>query len=226
MASNPVTREVDFDFIQTPKPFTTKIQAQNYGVRTTNVWESLILDDLPTNPKRQVPSIANAPLPADASGSDSFSNIVLFGSMAAVPYYLSWKLGGGLKTAIFLAIFTSIPILVINWHLFSRLGQRKNEKATFPNRGVEYYLTFKKEADRAKYVGRNKIPMWTFFEMYFDGDVEFNGDCLEMLEYRHDWASFGFTMGLYKFFLTGMIPEVIMHTRSQGMSLSPCNGSV
>jgi sphingolipid C9-methyltransferase len=70
-----------------------------------------------------------------------------------------------------------------------------------------------------KYRGKNKIPMWTFFEMYFDGDVDFNGDCLEVLEYRHDWASFGFTIALYKFFLTGMIPEVIMHTRSQGKSL-------
>jgi hypothetical protein len=52
--------------------------------------------------------------------------------------------------------------------------------------------------------------------MYFDGDVDFKGDALEVLEYRHDWASFRFTFGLFKFFLTGMMPEVIMHTRSQG----------
>ena len=67
------------------------------------------------------------------------------------------------------------------------------------------------------YRGSNKIPMWTFFEMYFDGDVEFNGDCLEILEYRFDWASFRFTFGLFKQFLTGVIPELILHTRSQGM---------
>jgi hypothetical protein len=58
--------------------------------------------------------------------------------------------------------------------------------------------------------------METFYEMYFDGDVEFNGDALEMLEYRHDWASFRFTIGLCKYFLFGMIPEVILHSRSQG----------
>jgi hypothetical protein len=52
--------------------------------------------------------------------------------------------------------------------------------------------------------------------MYFDGDVDFNGDCLEILEQRHDWANFKFTYSLIKFFLTGMMPEVIMHTRSQG----------
>ncbi|KAK2591815.1 Sphingolipid C9-methyltransferase 2 [Conoideocrella luteorostrata] len=51
--------------------------------------------------------------------------------------------------------------------------------------------------------------------MYFDGDVDFKGDCLEFMEYRHDWASFRFTIGLIKFFLLGMIPELIMHTRSQ-----------
>lgn len=61
--------------------------------------------------------------------------------------------------------------------------------------------------------------METFHEMYFDGDVEFKGDCLEVLEYRHDWASFRFTIGLIKYFLLGMIPEVIMHTRSQGKLL-------
>jgi len=69
-----------------------------------------------------------------------------------------------------------------------------------------------------RYKGRNKIPLETFQEMYFDGLVEFKGDALEVLEYRHDWASFGFTISLFRFFLTGMMPEVIMHTRSQGLS--------
>lgn len=164
----------------------------------------------------QYPSIKNAPLPADAGGSEGFSNTLLFSLLAFVPLYCSWKLGGGLKTAIFFAIFTSIPILATFWAVVSRLTPRKNEKARYPGRPVEHYLTFHKDADRMKYRGKNKIPMWTFFEMYFDGDVDFNGDCLEVLEYRHDWASFGFTIALYKFFLTGMMPEVIMHTRSQG----------
>ena len=58
--------------------------------------------------------------------------------------------------------------------------------------------------------------METFHEMYFDGLVDFKGDALENLEYRHDWASFRFTLGLCKFFLFQMIPEVILHSRSQG----------
>jgi hypothetical protein len=58
--------------------------------------------------------------------------------------------------------------------------------------------------------------METFHEMYFDGAVDFKGDALEAMEYRHDWASFRFTISLFWYFLTGMMPEVIMHTRSQG----------
>jgi len=154
-------------------------------------------------------------LPADGSGSETFSNKLLFSILGGVPLYLSWKLGGGLKTTIFLALFTTLPLLGAFWITASTISPRKNEKARLPGRPVEHYLTFKNPADKAKYHGKNKIPMWTFFEMYFDGEVDFNGDCLEVLEYRHDWASFRFTFGLIRYFLTGMVPEVIMHTRSQ-----------
>ena len=58
--------------------------------------------------------------------------------------------------------------------------------------------------------------METFHNMYFDGDVDFNGDALEVLEYRHDWASFKFTISLFKYVFFNFAPEVIMHTRSQG----------
>ena len=61
--------------------------------------------------------------------------------------------------------------------------------------------------------------METFHEMYFDGAVDFKGDALEVMEYRHDWANFRMTLSLYHFFLTGMIPEMLMHTRSQGRLL-------
>ena len=81
---------------------------------------------------------------------------------------------------------------------------------------MEHYLHFHSENDRAKYHGKSKIPMETFHEMYFDGAVDFKGDALEVMEYRHDWANFRFTISLFRFFLTGTIPEMLMHTRSQG----------
>jgi len=128
---------------------------------------------------------------------------------------MAWKIGGGLKTWIFFAIFTSIPVLVAFWTVASSMSPRKNEKARYPGAPVEQYLVFHREADRLKYRGKNKIPMETFHEMYFDGLVDFKGDALEIMEYRHDWANFRFTISLFWFFLTGMMPEVIMHTRSQ-----------
>lgn len=136
-----------------------------------------------------------------------------------VPVLLAWTIGGGFKTTLILALVTFIPILVAFWTIASITAPRKNEKARFPGRPIEDYLSFKNDTDRNKYRGTMKIPMWTFFEMYFEGKVDFNGDCLEILEYRHDWATFNFTFGLFKFFFLRMMPEVILHTRSQGASL-------
>lgn len=138
--------------------------------------------------------------------------------LVIIPTYLAWKLGGGLKTTIFFALITTVPLLAGYWIIISTLSPRANEKAKLPGRPIEHYLTFKKPADQAKYHGKTKIAMETFHEKYFDGDVDFNGDCLEVMEYRHDWASFQLTVHLLKYFFFGMIPELLMHTKSQGMS--------
>ncbi|KAL0930925.1 Sphingolipid C9-methyltransferase 1-like protein 1 [Colletotrichum truncatum] len=191
--------ESSFEFIETPAaPTSTFEKEEDCGVRTT-----------------KYPSIKNAPLPADGPGSDSFSNTALFSLLFGVPYYLSWKVGGSLETALFICLFTSVPIIVGFWLVVSSMSPRKNDKARLPGRPVEHYLTFKKAADKDKYYGRRKIPMETFYEMYFDGEVDFNGDALEVLEYRHDWAAFRFTINLAKFVFFQFAPEVIMHTRSQ-----------
>lgn len=128
---------------------------------------------------------------------------------------------GGLFTFLFFASITSIPILVAFWRLASSLSPRMNEKARYPGRGIEHYLEFKREEDREKYYGKKTIPMHTFHEMYFDGLVEFKGDCLEVMEYRHDWANFQFTWGLFWYFFSGFLPEVIVHSRSQGTDYQP-----
>jgi len=125
------------------------------------------------------------------------------------------QLHGGLLTTLFFAIFTTIPILMAYWTVASSFSPRKNEKARFAGKSIDTYLTFHKDEDKDKYYGRNKIPMETFHEKYFAGEVDVKGDMLDVLEYRHDWASFRFTLSLFWFFLTGMLPEVIMHTRNQ-----------
>lgn len=133
-----------------------------------------------------------------------------------VPWYLARQIGGGLWATLFMAIFTSAPVLMTFWAVASTISPRLNEKAKYPGRQVQDYLHFHSEEDRGKYFGKNKIPMETFHEMYFDGKVDFKGDALDVMEYRHDWANFRFTLSLFRYFFTGMIPEVIMHTRSQG----------
>ncbi|GIK06046.1 sphingolipid C9-methyltransferase 2 [Aspergillus viridinutans] len=124
--------------------------------------------------------------------------------------------GGGLVLALFVAIVTAVPILMGYWSIFSATSPRLNEKVKVPGRPVEDYLHFHKESDRLRYRGRRRIAMEVFYEMYFRGDVEFKqGDCLDNLEYRHDWASFSFSWGVFRHFLFGFIPELIVHSRSQ-----------
>lgn len=41
------------------------------------------------------------------------------------------------------------------------------------------------------------------------------GDVLDTLEARHDWAKMVFTPELFKYVLTQMIPEIIVHSESQ-----------
>ena len=167
------------------------------------------------------PTIKNGPLPADASGSESFNNLLLLAFLIAVPTYVNFKTGGGIFIWCSLVLLASVPILIVFWSVASRISPRKNEKVRFPGKPVESYLIFHEPKAQALYRGRSKIPMETFHEMYFDGLVDFNGDPLDVMEYRHDWANFRFTFGLFRFFLTGMIPEMIMHTRSQGEVFVP-----
>ena len=118
---------------------------------------------------------------------------------------------------LFLALCTTLPTLIAYWTFVSTFSPRINNKAKYPGRPLEYYLNFKEEESKKKYRGHKKIPMETFLEMYFNGDVDFNGDALEVLEYRHDWASFVFTMANFRFLLLNFFPELLLHSRSQGM---------
>ncbi|RDW72934.1 hypothetical protein BP6252_06841 [Coleophoma cylindrospora] len=191
--------EADIDFIVTPKPAPSTLEThEDCGVKIVSS-----------------PSIKDGVLPADGPGAEGFSNLALFTLLASVPYFISWTIKGGWVGALLIAVFTSFPLLASFWYVSSRVTPRKNEKVNLPGRPIEHYLTFHKKADSIKYRGSKKITMETFLQMYFNGDVSFNGDCLEVLEYRHDWANFGFTLSLFKFVLLEFAPEVMLHSRSQ-----------
>lgn len=166
------------------------------------------------------PTIHNAPLPADGPGSTSFSNWILLGILTSVPGFITYKLGLGFKTWLFFFILFALPILMAYWTVMSTISPRINEKVKYPNKPISYYLEYHTPELKAKYQDSNngqgtKIPIETFQELYFDGKVSFKGDALDVMEYKHEWANFRFTWGLFKFFLFGMIPEVIFHSQSQ-----------
>ncbi|KAF2728371.1 S-adenosyl-L-methionine-dependent methyltransferase [Polyplosphaeria fusca] len=207
--SNPIAEET-FEFIDTPPAPSPVEPPFDCGVRTTSY-----------------PAIANAPLPADGPSALGFNNYLLIAVLLGADFWIlrlfgfnliTWSLGQlivGLPIALILGVFVDLPLLGVFWNVSSRLIGRKNDKAKFPGKPVEHYLTFHKQEDKERYRGKNTIAMETFHEMYFNGDVDFNGDCLEIMEWRHDWANFTFTYGLVKHFLTTFIPELIFHTRSQ-----------
>ncbi|KAF5856426.1 hypothetical protein ETB97_007423 [Aspergillus alliaceus] len=193
-----ITNVSDIDFIQTPAAKPSIFKTEDCGVPLTNS-----------------AAIHNGPLPADGPGNESFSNTLLVGALVAVPGFLTYVLGGGVKTAIGLALIMALPILVVFWTWASSCSPRTNEKVKMPGRPIEEYVTFKNEEDRMKWHGRNRVPLQTFCEMYLDGQVDFNGDCLDIMEYRHDWASFRFTWQLFKFIVFTFFRDILLHTKSQ-----------
>ncbi|RAH76699.1 S-adenosyl-L-methionine-dependent methyltransferase [Aspergillus japonicus CBS 114.51] len=192
----------DIEYIPTPPPqpsaFTAGDHHQNGGVALTTS-----------------PALHNPPLPVDGPGNESFSNLWLISALVGVPALLTWTIGGGMKTGVCLGLVTLFPILIAFWTWTSSCSPPTNTKVKLPGRPIEQYVTFKKEADRAKWHGRNKVPLQTFCEMYLDGEVDFNGDCLDVMEYRHDWANFRFTWELFKYILLTFARDVLFHTKSQ-----------
>ncbi|CAG8538402.1 4193_t:CDS:2, partial [Paraglomus brasilianum] len=97
---------------------------------------------------------------------------------------------------------------------YNKITCANKSRVVLPGKNIEEYIIIK-DSTLAGYRGRNKIPMEVFFENYFDGKIDLKGDALEALEARYDWASFGFSMGQFKFFLTQWVPETLWHSRQQ-----------
>ncbi len=126
-----------------------------------------------------VPNFKNAPLVGLAEGNGSFSNYVLASLVLGLPWLLKRVLPfvnrGGFKTYFFLTALLGIPITIAYWTLMSMFGPRKNEKVVLPGKDIEEYINIKDPELRARYHGKEKIPMQTFHDAYFDGKIDFNG---------------------------------------------------
>ncbi|CAO1622259.1 unnamed protein product [Sympodiomycopsis kandeliae] len=168
------------------------------------------------------PAIANALLPAEGSGQ--FSNLhlalIVFFAPAVLlriipfvkPSWIPWWL------YFIIGAIIGVPVTVAYWWVMSRIGARKNEKVNLPGRPLEEYITIKDPALKAKYHGRNKIPMSVFHEAYFDGKIDIVGgdaNMLNVLEHRMDWADMIFVWDLFKFVLGTLVPDVLSHSARQ-----------
>ncbi|KAI0676291.1 sphingolipid C9-methyltransferase [Trametes maxima] len=165
------------------------------------------------------PAIKNAPLVGLVEGNGYFSNVQLAALVLGVPWFVKRSTPvfsqGGFKTYVFLVLVLGVPVTIAYWTVMSHYGPRKNEKVQLPGRSIEEYITIKDPELKAKYFGKTKIPMQVFHDAYFDEKIDFNGDVLEIMEARHDWAKMVFTPELFKYVLTQMLPEVLFHTKSQ-----------
>ncbi|CAO3675351.1 unnamed protein product [Umbelopsis ramanniana] len=160
-------------------------------------------------------AIHNAPLPAEGAGNQTFDNRIFFGLLGGVPLIVTVLLRWSLWLYPVVAIVLALPILAGSLYLASSYAPRYKNRVSLPERPIEDYITIKDPELKALYHGRNLIPMETFFEAYFDGKIDFKGDALDIMEARHDWAAFRFTLGQFKFFLTQWIPETFWHSRKQ-----------
>ena len=126
-----------------------------------------------------VPNFKNAPLIGLAEGNGSFSNYVLASLVLGVPWLVKRLLPfinrGGFKTYLFLTALLGVPVTIAYWILMSMFGPRKNEKVVLPGKDIEEYITIKDPELRARYHGKEKIPMQIFHDAYFDGKIDFNG---------------------------------------------------
>ncbi|GAA5983460.1 hypothetical protein JCM10908_000294 [Rhodotorula pacifica] len=134
-----------------------------------------------------------------------------------VPYFLTRFVPYfSFKTSyVFLFIVTSLPVTVAYWLLMSRANVRLRDTGIYPGKNLEDYIDIKNPQLREKYNGQKKIPMQVFHDAYFEGKIDIKGDMLELLEWRHDWASFVMTLELMKYVFKNLIPDVIFHSAGQ-----------
>jgi sphingolipid C9-methyltransferase len=125
-----------------------------------------------------VPTVKNAPLPAEGNGS--FNNVHYAILLLFVPYVVKRLLPlvnrGGFYTYWFLFALLIIPVTVAYWTVMSHYGPRKNTKVTLPGKPASDYYTIK-DVDLKHQYGytTDKIPMQIFHDAYFEGKIDIKG---------------------------------------------------
>lgn len=122
-------------------------------------------------------AIPNAPLPLESNGT--FSNYQLGGLVLLVGWFtrrtllwfLPYQLGFVLSV-----LLTGLPVTLVYWNTMSKLGPPVRDRGILPGKNIEDYMTITDPALKAKYHGRNKIPVQVFHDAYFDKKIELKGE--------------------------------------------------
>ncbi|KAJ3178732.1 hypothetical protein HK101_010104 [Irineochytrium annulatum] len=158
------------------------------------------------------------PYNVEGAGSETFSNRQLLGAILVAPLALILLLGIPIMYYPLIFVFTALPAFAGYNVFFATMAKPIRAQKGLPGKNIEDYFVIKNPALKAKYNGRKKIPAETWFEAYFDGDIDMKDpkqDMFETLEARYDWMSFVFTLNQAKFFLTQWIPETLWHSKKQ-----------
>jgi cyclopropane fatty-acyl-phospholipid synthase-like methyltransferase len=76
------------------------------------------------------------------------------------------------------------------------------------------YVTFN-DAQLGRRYAKNRIPMSTLYEAYFDGDLDIVGDVYDLLRNRNLFVKYRLTKKHLSWAVTNFVPEVALHSKSQ-----------
>lgn len=120
--------------------------------------------------KTNYPSIKNPDFPVEVAGFETFNNLHLAGVILGAPFLIVTFLKWPLWSFPLLVVLLALPIFAAYFTHGSQFALPINNRVQTPGKKVEDYLTII-DPSLQKYKGKNRIPMETFFEAYFDGKV-------------------------------------------------------
>lgn len=85
-------------------------------------------------------------------------------------FFLPFQLGFVLAT-----LLTGLPVTLVYWNTMSKIGGPIRSRGILPGKNIEDYMTIVDPELKAKYSGRNKIPIQVFHDAYFDKKIELKG---------------------------------------------------
>jgi len=147
----------------------------------------------------------------EVTGDDNkpkFPTLLMVGLIVGVPMGITYKIGLGFYTYLFLQVLLAVPIFVFFVSGMSYLQQPSTAG------DCTTVFNFADKALETMYKGK-KIAFETMTEAYLDLKIEFKEDLYETLLTRNKWATFPITWGHITFLFKQFANDVLVHTQAQ-----------